>query len=80
MATRFDSFTGPEMGCLIGALANYEQSQAYVGNICPAHGSAPSRDALVLEAQGATNYTASNYPDLAGMNLGSGGSQGSGPT
>ena len=76
MSTRFDGFSGPEMACLVGSLARYEQSAAYQGNLCPAHGGSPSRDALILEAQNATNYQASNYPDLYAINLGSGNSVG----
>ena len=72
MATRFDSFSGVEMACLVAGLAAYQRTQAYSGNLCPAHGPSPSRDALILEAVNSANFTATSYPDLVGMNLGSG--------
>lgn len=70
MATRFDSFTATEMMCLVASLCAYESTQAFQGNYCPTGGPAPSRDALIFEAQRATNYNAGNYPDLIGLDIG----------
>jgi hypothetical protein len=70
MATRFDSFTGPEMMCIVASLCSYEATQAFQSNYCPSHGAAPSRDALIYEAMNATNFIAGSYPDLLGLDIG----------
>lgn len=69
--TRFDSFSGVELGCLVGSLACYGLSAAGASGICPMHGVAPSRDALVSEIEGSVNFSLGSYPDLSGINVGS---------
>ena len=56
MATRFDSFTAPECMILAGSLAVFRDS--YLAEQQPklVNGPAPSRDALLTELTGATNY------------------------
>ncbi len=70
MATRFDAFTATEMMCIVGSLCAWSASQAAQFNYCPTTGPAPSRDALIIEAQKATNYGMGNYPDLSGLDIG----------
>lgn len=70
MATRFDAFTGTEMMVLVASLCAYEATQAAQANYCPIMGPAPSRDALIYEAQKSTNYGNGNYPDLFGLDIG----------
>ena len=55
MATRFDSFSAVECGILAGSLAVYRDSYsaAIYGRV---NGVAPSRDALLTELAGATNW------------------------
>jgi hypothetical protein len=70
MATRFDGFNATELMALVAGLCAYEATFAAQGNYCPVNGPAPSRDALIFEAQKATNYNGGNYPDLSGLNVG----------
>lgn len=70
MATRFDSFTATEMMALVAGLCAFEATTAAQGNYCPITGPAPSRDALIFEAQKSTNYGNGNYPDLVGLDIG----------
>ena len=70
MSTRFDAFTGPEMMALVAGLCAYEATQAAQSQYCPINGPVPSRDALIFEAQKATNYMSGNYPDLSGLDVG----------
>ena len=70
MATRFDAFTSTELMALVAGLCAFEATQAAQGSYCPLNGPAPSRDALIFEAQKATNYNGGNYPDLLGLDVG----------
>jgi hypothetical protein len=56
MATRFDSFTAVECMIIAGSLAVFRNS--YLAGQMPklVNGVAPSRDALLTELSGATNY------------------------
>jgi hypothetical protein len=63
MATRFDSFTAVECAILAGSLAVFRDS--YLAGLQPklVNGTAPSRDALLAELIGATNYPGKT-PDI----------------
>lgn len=70
MATRFDAFSATELMAIVAGLCAFEGTTASQGNYCPITGPAPSRDALIFEAQKATNYSGGNYPDLQGLDIG----------
>ncbi len=58
MATRFDAFTASEVNILVASLVVFRDS-ALAQSFYPAlvNGPAPSRDNLLSEIQGATNYS-----------------------
>ena len=66
MATRFDSFTAVECMILAGSLAVFRDS--YLASQQPKliNGPAPSRDNLLSELTGATNYPGKT-PDVENM-------------
>lgn len=73
MATRFDSFTNAECAILAGALAVFRDSDLAAQHPAYINGAAPSRDNLLAELTGATNYPgktadvpASGKPDRPG--------------
>ena len=55
MATRFDSFTRDECSILGSSLSVYRDSYLALTRGL-VNGAAPSRDALLVELQGATNW------------------------
>jgi hypothetical protein len=63
MATRFDSFTLTECMILSGALAVFRDSYLALNQPKLINGPAPSRDALLTELSGATNYPGKT-PDI----------------
>lgn len=56
MATRFDAFTNAECTILAGALAVFRDSDLAAAHPNLVNGPAPSRDNLLTELTGATNY------------------------
>lgn len=56
MATRFDAFTNTECSILAGALAVFRNSDLAAQQPKLVNGPAPSRDNLLTELTGATNY------------------------
>lgn len=68
MATRFDSFTAPEINILVASLAVFRDSVwAQMNAPKFVNGAAPSRDNLLTEIQSATNYQG-RHQDLDSLN------------
>jgi hypothetical protein len=68
MATRFDSFTRAECNILAASLAVYRDS-ALSQTSGLVNGAAPSRDNLLSELQGATNWAGKHIDLLPGGKL-----------